>query len=88
MAGGNNTPVRNCTLEDIDAACRDFQRYELHVISRDIGAYARDPVGGLGTEILNLKEDWFNCTRSLSQEQLHPEAVNYVLGNIRPPVGR
>ena len=48
MAGDNITAVRNCTLEDIDAACRDFQWYELSTISNDISTYAGDPVGGWG----------------------------------------
>ena len=91
MAAGdhdNNAAVRNCTLEDIDAACLDFQQYELSYFIRDmeIATYVKDPVRGLGTQIeggSGSQEDWFNCTHSQSQQQLHPEAVNYILGKIR-----
>ena len=42
-----NAPVRDCTLEDIDAACLDFVRsYELFsIIKPNIGNYAKNSLG-------------------------------------------
>ena len=87
MAAGdhdNNAAVRNCTLENIDAACLEFQRYELSsVIRNGIITYADSSLeteiqGGPGSQ-----EDWFNCTRSQSSEHLSSRAVSYVLEQIR-----
>lgn len=77
----DNAAVRNCTLEDIDAACLDFQRYELVTVIRDqkIANYSRD---SLGYTIQDHPYSWFNCTLSQSQEHLSPGAVSYIFVKI------
>ena len=88
MAAGdhdNSAAVRNCTLEEIDEACLEYQRYELSSVIRDkeITNYAKNSLeteieGGPGSQ-----EHWFNCTRSQSSEHLSPRAVSYILEQIR-----
>ena len=77
----NNTAVRNCTLKDIDAACLEFQRYELaYVIRNGIVTYANSSLGL--TEVQGGSgsgKDWFNCQ---SQEDLSTEAISYILEQI------
>ena len=86
MAGGNDTAaVRNCTLEDIDAVCLDFQRYELKANdTAKIFRYAKTSLGLKHEEgISEDGQNWFNCTRCQSEEKLCSQAVDYVLGRLK-----
>ena len=79
-----NASVRDCTLEDIDAACLDFvQSYELYNITEEINNYFHSSF--LGVSIPSgpgSRRDWFNCTLSHSQECLSPTAVSYIQSSL------
>ena len=80
---GNNAPVRDCTLEDIDAVCLDFQRFELAgIIKGNISNYFKDSFGASIEDGSCSHQDWFSCTLSHSQECLSPTAVNYIRDQI------
>ena len=46
----SNASVRNCTLEDIDAACLDFQRIELFNINIEINNYVKESFPGVSIQ--------------------------------------
>ena len=76
----SNAPVRNCTLEDIDAACLDFQRYELFNINIEINNYVKESFPGVSIQAgSGSRQDWFNCNLNYSQDCLSPTAVSYIL---------
>ena len=71
---GDSGGVGNCTLEDMDSICIEFQDFELYNTRDAIIISYKIPN--------NSPEDWFNCTLSQNQEQLHYDAVNHILGQI------
>ena len=71
---GDSGGVGNCTLEDMDSICIEFQNSELHNTRYAIT---------ISYKIRNSSpKAWFNCTLSQNQEQLHYDAVNHILGQI------
>ena len=79
----HNAPVKDCTLEDIDAACLNFQRYELSFITTEIENYFNNSFPGVGIQAgPGSKRDWFNLYLSHSQECLSPTAVSYIQSSL------
>ena len=80
---GDRGAVRNCTLEDIDAICIEFQNFELYTALH--GGPSGNGIASYASEVPNNPEEWFNCTRSQNQEELrdHPDAVTHILEKIR-----
>ena len=80
-----NAPVRDCTLEDIDAACLDFVRsYELLNITEELINYFNDSFPGVSMQYgSGSRQDWFSCTLSHSQECLSTTAISHIHGKIK-----
>ena len=81
---GDSGAVRNCTLEDIDAICIEFQSFELYTTLHGWPS-GTNGIASYASEVPNSPEMWFNCTRSQNQEQLrdHPDAVTHILEKVR-----
>ena len=79
-----NASVRNCTLEDIDAVCLDFQRYELRsIITEEINSYFKDSFPDVRIpDSSGSHKDWFDSILSHSQECLSPTAVRYIQSSL------
>lgn len=81
MVGNNSrAAVGDCTLEDIDTACLDFQRIELlfsiYNTNGDINTYVKKSFDGISIPM--AEQVWFNC--ALSEDQLCSEAVDHIRG--------